>query len=94
MTNEPRRVVLITGASSGIGNCRAAGCPGPSGLRGVRGAAATRSLTGVELVPLDVRDVLPGMRRQGTGRIVNINSTLGLIPAPFMGVHKEPTSWP
>src|SRR5215510_8207646 len=31
--------------------------------------------------------VLPGMRRQGTGLIVNISSILGFIPAPFMGVY-------
>jgi NAD(P)-dependent dehydrogenase (short-subunit alcohol dehydrogenase family) len=31
--------------------------------------------------------VLPGMRRQGAGLIVNISSILGYIPAPFMGVY-------
>jgi short-subunit dehydrogenase len=34
-----------------------------------------------------IQAVLPGMRRQGTGLIVNISSILGLIPAPFMGVY-------
>ena len=147
MTNGPRRVVLITGASSGIGRATAEllAARGHRVFGGVRAAATTRPLAGVELVPLDVRDeasvkacvegvhsragrtdvlinnagvnlvgaveetsvsqaqalfdtnviavlrmiqaVLPGMRRQGGGLIVNISSILGLIPAPFMGVY-------
>jgi len=31
--------------------------------------------------------VLPFMRRQGTGRIVNISSVMGLIPAPYLAVY-------
>ena len=34
-----------------------------------------------------IQAVLPGMRRQGAGQIVNISSILGLLPAPFMGVY-------
>jgi NAD(P)-dependent dehydrogenase (short-subunit alcohol dehydrogenase family) len=147
MTNGPRRVVLITGASSGIGRATAEllAVKGHRVFGGVRAAATTRPLTGVELVPLDIRDeasvkacvedvrnragridvlinnaginlvgaveetrisqaqalfdtnvigvlrmihaVLPGMRGQGAGLIVNIGSILGVIPAPFMGVY-------
>ncbi len=31
--------------------------------------------------------VLPAMRRQGSGRIINISSVMGLIPAPFMALY-------
>jgi short-subunit dehydrogenase len=31
--------------------------------------------------------VLPTMRRQGRGRIVNLSSVLGLIPAPFSAIY-------
>ncbi|RUV01389.1 oxidoreductase [Mesorhizobium sp. M6A.T.Cr.TU.017.01.1.1] len=31
--------------------------------------------------------VLPTMRRQGTGRIVNLSSVLGLIPAPYSALY-------
>jgi len=147
MANRARRVVLVTGASAGIGRVTAEllASRGHRVFGGVRTAATTRPLAGVELVPLDVRNevsvkacieelrgrvdridvlinnaginlvgaveetsisqaqalfdtnvigvlrmihaVLPGMRQQRAGLIVNISSILGLIPAPFMGVY-------
>src|SRR5215510_12492543 len=147
MTNRARHVVLITGASTGIGRVTAEllAARGHRVFGGVRTVATARPLAGVAVVPLDVRNevsvkacieelrgrvdridvlinnaginlvgaieetsisqaqalfdtnvigvlrvnqaVLPGMRRQGTGLIVNISSILGFIPAPFMGVY-------
>lgn len=142
-----KKVVLVTGVSSGIGRASAraladAGCVVYGSVRGLDHA---ESVKGVTLVQLDVREqasidhavatiiaregridvlvnnagqnlvgsveeteipeveslfdtnvlgvmrairaVLPHMRKRRTGRIINLSSVLGFLPAPYMGVY-------
>ena len=40
------------------------------------------------------RAILPSMRRQQSGLIINISSVLGFLPAPFMGLYATAASMP
>jgi short-subunit dehydrogenase len=142
-----KRIVLITGGSSGIGQAtaRLLAQRGFTVFGTSRNPSSAETMSGVEVLPLDVcsdeaveaclstllkktgcldilvnnagyvlrgaieeptleevkaqfetnlfgvvrmiKGVLPIMRRQGSGQIINISSGVGLVPSPFMGFY-------
>lgn len=142
-----QKVVLVTGASSGIGQAiaRTLAQRGHAVFGTSRRPTAPANTTGVQMLPLDVRSdesvracvdaviggagrmdvlvnnagyvlagaieeatmeqakdqfetnffgvmrmikrVLPTMRKQGHGLIINVGSVAGLVPAPFVGLY-------
>jgi NAD(P)-dependent dehydrogenase (short-subunit alcohol dehydrogenase family) len=70
--------VLVNNA--GVG---AAGAAEESSMEQARALFDTNLFGSIRMT----RAVLPHMRAQGSGRIINVSSVLGLIPAPYMALY-------
>src|SRR4051812_19267906 len=70
--------VLVNNAGLGV-----AGAAEESSIEQARALFETNLFGSIRLM----RAVLPHMREQGSGRIINISSVLGLVPAPFMALY-------
>ncbi len=85
-------VVLVTGASSGIGRVAAetfaaARLPGLQHCARPTAEATALFDANVSGMLCTTRAVLPYMREQRRGRIVNVSSVFGVLPAPCMGMY-------
>jgi len=89
-------VALVTGASSGIGQAAAPALVDAGfTVVGTAGAAEESSIgQAKDVFDINVfglirmtNAVLPHLRAQESGRVINVSSLLGLIPAPFMAVY-------
>src|SRR5437764_7140670 len=70
--------VLVNNAGLGV-----AGAAEESSLEQARALFETNLFGSIRMT----RAVLPHMREQGSGRIINVSSVLGFIPAPFMALY-------
>src|SRR5256714_15019148 len=70
--------VLVNNAGVGI-----AGAAEESSIEQARALFETNVFGSIRMT----RAVLPHMREQGRGRIINVSSVLGLLPAPFMALY-------
>jgi len=70
--------VLVNNA--GVG---AAGAAEESSMQQARALFDTNLFGSIRMT----RAVLPHMREQGSGRVINVSSVLGLVPAPFMALY-------
>src|SRR6266513_879287 len=80
-------VALVTGASSGIGKATAERlAPAGAEESSIEQARAIFETNFFGIVRM-TGAVVPHMRRQGAGRIINIGSVLGFLPAPYMALY-------
>src|SRR5213596_2039580 len=70
--------VLVNNAGFGI-----AGAAEESSIEQARALFETNVFGSIRMT----RAVLPHMREQGSGRIINVSSVLGFLPAPFMALY-------
>jgi NAD(P)-dependent dehydrogenase (short-subunit alcohol dehydrogenase family) len=70
--------VLVNNAGVGL-----AGAAEESSIEQTRALFETNVFGAIRMT----RAVLPHMREQGSGRIINLSSVLGFLPAPFMAVY-------
>src|SRR5215204_3932805 len=70
--------VLVNNAGVGI-----AGAAEESSIEQARALFETNVFGSIRMT----RAVLPHMREQGSGRIINVSSVLGFLPAPFMALY-------
>src|SRR3954468_23393306 len=70
--------VLVNNAGLGI-----AGAAEESSIEQARALFDTNVFGSIRMT----RAVLPQMREQGSGRIINVSSVLGLVPAPFAALY-------
>src|SRR6058998_116150 len=70
--------VLVNNAGIGI-----AGAAEESSIEQARALFDTNLFGSIRMT----RAVLPQMREQGSGRVINVSSVLGLVPAPFASLY-------
>src|SRR6266511_4073600 len=70
--------VLVNNAGVGV-----AGAAEESSIEQARALFETNVFGAIRMT----RAVLPHMREQGSGRIINVSSGLGFLPAPFMALY-------
>jgi NAD(P)-dependent dehydrogenase (short-subunit alcohol dehydrogenase family) len=70
--------VLVNNAGVGV-----AGAAEESSIEQARALFETNLFGSIRMT----RAVLPHMREQGSGRIINVSSVLGFLPAPFMALY-------